>query len=321
MFGIAATTADCRRPLRRALQLILVVGAIAWLAAANPVRAQTDYTLSNVSAVFNGTPLSISGSFTEDGVPEEWLARIQVTGSVLFGPPITGEYSYGYSGSFINSPLSPAPLSRGDLVAYRGGENLQISFANKDGSTDPAVTGIIIDGITGEDPTGVAVKTGQAIYYNFSSDASAVLGGERESIKGYFGFDPLTDVEYGAEIGFGGPTHQYGGFLDAEPESSSGNVIELDFGRLDLGRITFANKLSSGDDPLALVDLTQSLGFPPDTSPTGFACPGFVGGGSCLETVPEPSSLAVLGAGLGLFLLSPLATRRKTSRLDQFPSR
>jgi hypothetical protein len=315
MFGIAATTAGCRRQLRRGLQLTLAVGAIAWLAAAIPARAQTDYTLSNVSAVFDGTPLSLSGSFTvQFGL--EWLAKIQVTGSVLFGPPITGEYSYGYSGSFINSPLSPASLTGGDLVV--GG--LHISFVNLF-SANPVVTSITINGVTGDDPTGGAVQTGQAIYYNFSSDASAVLGGERESIKGYFGFDPLTDVEYGAEIDIAGPLHQHGGFLDAEPESRSGNVIELDFGRQDLGRITFANKLSSGDDPLALVDLTQSLGFSPDPDPTGFACPGFVGFGSCFVAAPEPSSLAVLGAALGLFLLSPLAIRRKTSRCDQFPNR
>jgi hypothetical protein len=320
MFGIAATSAGCRRQLRRGLQLALAIGAVAWLGAAIPARAQTDYTLSNVSAVFDGTPLSLSGSFTVDPV-EEWLAKIQVTGSALFARPFTGEYSYGYSGSFINSPLSPASLSGGDLVVPRGSGSLQISFANKDGSTNRTVTGIIIDGIAGDDPTGVAVQTGRAIYYNFSSDASAVLGGERESIKGYFGFDPLTDVEYGAGIDFGGPTHQYGGFFDAEPESSSGNVIELDFGRLDLGRITFANKLSSGDDPLSEVDLGDSFPISPDTSPTGFVCPGSSFGISCFAAVPEPSSLAVLGAALGLFLLSPLATRRKTSRLDQFPSR
>jgi hypothetical protein len=312
MFGIAATTAGCRRQLRRHLQLTLAVGAIAWLAAADPARAQTDYRLSNVSAIFDGTPLSLSGSFTvQPGL--EWLAKIQVTGSVLFGPPITGEYSYGYSGSFINSPLSPASLSGGDLVA-RG---LQIGFSNLF-SANPVVTSIIIDGIAGDNPTGVAVQTGQAIYYNFSSDASTVLGGERYSITGNFGFDSLTDVEYGANVAFTGPAHTYGGFFDAEAESSSGNVIELDFGRQDLGRITFSNRLSSSDDSLALVDLTQSLGFPPDPDPTGYACAGF---GSCFVAVPEPSSLAVLGAALGLFLLCPLATRRKTSRWDQFPSR
>jgi hypothetical protein len=302
MFGIAATTAGCRRQLRRGLQLTLAVGAIAWLAAAIPARAQTDYTLSNVSAVFDGTPLSLSGSFTvQFGL--EWLAKIQVTGSVLFGPPITGEYSYGYSGSFINSPLSPASLTGGYLVA----EGLQIGFSNLF-SANPVITSITIKGVTGEDPTGGAVQTGQAIYYNFSSDASTVLGGEWYSISGNFGFDSLTDVEYGANVNFTGPAHRYGGSLDAEPESRSGNVIELGFSVFDTGHLTFANTLSSGDDPLAKVDLGFDFPFSPDTSPTGLVCPGF---GSCLVAVPEPSSLAVLGASLGLFLLSPLATRRK----------
>jgi hypothetical protein len=305
-----ATPAGVYRRLPGVLGRMLVVAAAAWFLAPTAARAQIDYSLSNTSAVFNGTTVLLSGSFTvQTPSVGEWLADIQVTPLPPFGGPIMmGEYSWGESGGLIYSPLSPiSPSAAGSLVAYRSGSgngsatgagSLQISFDNLF-CTNPVVTGIMIDGIVGDNPTGGAVQTGRAIYYNFSSDASAVFSGERESISGDFGFDPITDVEYGANISLSGPMHSQFGSLDAEPESSSGNVIELEFSVFDTGHITFANKLSSAPDPLSKVDLGPFSPFAPDTSPTGFACTG-----PCPVAVPEPTSLAILCAALGLFLLS-----------------
>jgi hypothetical protein len=72
----------CSLPRARGVKLTLVVAAAAWLATTTTARAQADYVLSNVSAVLNGTPVSISGSFINEG-PLEYLANIQVTRSNL----------------------------------------------------------------------------------------------------------------------------------------------------------------------------------------------------------------------------------------------
>jgi hypothetical protein len=65
MFGIDATTRDDfrRRFIRsRLIRLTLAVAAAACLVTPTASRAsgQIDYTLSNVTAVFDGTPVSIS---------------------------------------------------------------------------------------------------------------------------------------------------------------------------------------------------------------------------------------------------------------------
>jgi hypothetical protein len=70
--------------------------------------------------------------------------------------------------------------------------------------------------------------------------------------------------------------------------------------------IIFANDLSFGTDPLAEVmwgNLTV------DSAPTGFVCPSESLGASCPAAVPEPTSLTLLGAALGLFLVSSVSSR------------
>jgi hypothetical protein len=53
-----------------------VVITAAWLAAPTTARAQTDYVLSNASAVLNGMSVSISGVFAT-GNGGLWFANSQ----------------------------------------------------------------------------------------------------------------------------------------------------------------------------------------------------------------------------------------------------
>jgi hypothetical protein len=106
--------------------------------------------------------------------------------------------------------LGPAPDPIGtDFVAFQGGqlgpgvETLGINFANL--LTNPAVTSVVIGGVTGTDPTGVAVMTGEALDYSFL-DASAVLNGNPVSITGSFAYGTTTDIQYGAEMQLMGPS-------------------------------------------------------------------------------------------------------------------
>ena len=106
--------------LLRGLGFTLVV-AIGWLAAPAISRAEViDYVFSNASAVFNGTPESITGLVSIESInplPEEWFAEIQLTGPA----PYAGLYSAGLTGNFSQ------PLPGFDLVRADG---LQIRFAN-----------------------------------------------------------------------------------------------------------------------------------------------------------------------------------------------
>jgi len=165
-----------------------------------------------------------------------------------------------------------------------------------------SITSVVIDGVTGTNPTGGAVEIGQALSYQLN--ASTVLNGKRESITGGFDFDPLTDIEWGALIQFTGPAPFAGLWpFDAE-QLPVGDLVDLDLNGWDLIQIKFANDLSYGTDPLASVRFGLDA-F--DTSPTGFAV------GPPAPTVPEPTTLSVLGAALGLLLLSPWAIRRRAT--------
>jgi hypothetical protein len=305
MFGIDATTPDdVRRRLQRSLGPTLVVAATTWLATLTAARAgpETDYVLSDVSAVFDGTPVSISGSFTI-GAGEEWAAQIQLMYSGFPPVPFATNYSCNTCGGAVLSPLSVSP---GTAVAFGSdGSSIQISLANSPstiGSTVP-ITSIAITGFgttfTGTNLTGDASVVGNAPDYTFSN-ASTVLNGKREAISGYFTFDPLTDIEYIAMVNLGGIGS---GALDAEPQSPAGNVISVDFGGLNLAQFSFANPLSFGDDPLTGVGLGDGV---VGTNPTGFAV------GPPAPTVPEPSSFAILGVALGL-----LSGRRASRRACQ----
>jgi hypothetical protein len=274
--------------LLRGLGLPLAVAAAAWLAAPATSRAgiQTDYVLSNVTAVFDGTPVSISGSFILGG--GEWRAQIQVTGP----SPYAGFYSCSACES--NGILYPQFPTGANLAA--GG--LQMSFNGLGSGTNPVVTSVKINGVTGTDPTGVAVVTGRAIDYTFSN-ASAVLNGKSESITGYFTFDPLTDIEYIAILSLNGLA---GYDFDAEQLGTS--FIEVNGPLGVVTQIVFANDLSFGTDPLAEVFWGAGA---IDNAPTGVVC---AEGGACPTAAPEPTSLALLGAGLGLFLARHRGTRR-----------
>ena len=82
------------------------------------------------------------------------------------------------------------------VVASGGrGRSLQIGFTGVGGP----ITSVVINGVTGTDLTGAAVKTGQAIDYSFLN-ASTILNGTPETITGRFTFDSLTEIEYFAII-------------------------------------------------------------------------------------------------------------------------
>src|SRR5271167_540751 len=313
MFGIDETTpADLRRRSRsgflRGLKLTLVFAGAAWLAATTTARAQTDFAFSNVSAVLNGTPISINGSFTVEG-PFEYIANI----GVMAGPPYGGGYSCAscYNGTYF-IPLGVSPNS---VVAEGpGGSLIQIGFANNSstiGGTVP-ITSVAITSngttVTDSAPTGVAVVTGHAVDYTFSN-ASTVLNGTPESITGSFVFDPLTLIEYIAFVQFTGPAPYSGELYYDTEQGYFGDLINLTGPGPGDTRIDFANNLSSGTDPLASVNIYYGPSTVTDPAPTGFVCAG-ADGVSCPATAPEPTSLAILGAALGLFLLSPRVSRR-----------
>jgi hypothetical protein len=81
MFGIDALAPTASPPrlrsqLLRGFRFALVVITAAWLAAPTTARAQTDYVLSNASAVLNGMSVSISRVFAT-GNGGLWFANSQ----------------------------------------------------------------------------------------------------------------------------------------------------------------------------------------------------------------------------------------------------
>ena len=303
MFGIdAMRPTDPLRRLRspsigflRGFRLALAVVATVWLTAPTTSRAYvgppvTDFVFSNASAVLNGTPVSVSGRFAVGG--GEWFAGINVTGN----SPYAGGYSWDLPYDILNP--NPPFLSGSDLVAASDGDNvLHISVGN-----DLSLASVSITSggttVTGSAPTGGVVVTGHSIDYSFSN-ASTVLNGVSEAITGGFTFDPLTDIEYMAQLGF----NNSGGYgFDAE-YLGGGAVMESGSPQ-GLIQIGFANNLSFAADPLEYVQVVDGApGF--DPAPTGFAVPDGV-------PVPAPAIgsdpivIALIGGIFGLFLLSPI---------------
>ena len=279
---------DTRR--RCGLRCLAAVVAVAWLAAPTTARAQVDYVLSGVTANFNGTPETISGSFIVGG--GEWRAYLQVTGPM----PFAGSYSCGNClGGNILHLQDPGP----GVVGTSAFGTLQIGFTAVGGAVgdQTPITSIMIGGVTGTDLTGAAVKVGQAVEYSFLN-ASTILNGTPETITGNFIFDSLTDIEYFANIRLTGSSPYAGeSEYDAE-QGGAGNLMNT-----DALQIVFANDLpSSGVDPLLSVQFINGV---VDNAPTGFACAN-----ACVVAAPEPTSLTILSAALGMFLLGRWAVQR-----------
>ena len=177
----AMSAADRRRQPRscllRALELTLAISAVTWLAAPTTARAlalplgETDYVLSNVSAVFGGTRQSFSGIFSVRG-NEEWYAKI----------------NGGCDPNFCGGSYVRFIQIVGNTIVDG---NLAITFTS-DFSSVVSIQSTGPGGVTtGTDVTGGAVVAGYALDYAFHN-ASAVINGIPETITGDFGFDPLT---------------------------------------------------------------------------------------------------------------------------------
>jgi hypothetical protein len=185
MFATDAMAAADRRHQSRSrllgLELTLAISAAAWLAAPTAARAlpQTDYVLSNVSAVFGGTRESISGVFTV-GVGDEWYAQFDGSTCSLC---VTG-------GNIVHA----IPVNGNTIVT----DGWQITFSS-DFSSVTSIKSTVGAGITGTDVTGGAVATASPLEYTFAN-AATVLNGTPETITGHFGYDPLTLIQYGADI-------------------------------------------------------------------------------------------------------------------------
>ena len=271
------TTTGVRRGVR-----FTMVAAIVWLAASTISRAERiDYVFSNASAVLNGTPESITGLFTVDPTPQavEWYAKILLKGAA----PYAGLYSF---------TAFPLPLGEFDFV-FAGG--LGIRFANNLSFAADPLASVEINGVIDAAPSGSAVAVATPIDYVFSN-ASAVLNGTPESITGFFEFDPLTLIEYSALINLTG-SPPYAGLYISDANFTLSDFIAAAEGPAGDLFINFSNNLSSTADPLATVRTTGP--FADDPTPTGEAVP--TRGGPI--ATPEPTSLAILGTAIGLFLL------------------
>jgi hypothetical protein len=274
---------------RRGRKLILAVAGTAWLAAPAIAHAEKiDYVFSDASAVFNGTPETITGLATVDPVSRiEYYAKILLTGPA----PYAGLYS------FVADTVG-FPLFASNLIFVQG---LSIRFANDLSlSNNPLATVTINNGgpvVTDTAPTGEAQAVATPITYDLSNVSTTVFNGTPEPITGFFAYDPLTIIQYGAV--FSTPSglllNDVGPGFPRVVISGTGPVI----------RLFLADDLLVTADPLVGVLLFPSL-FPLDTAPTGEAVP--VSGGPI--ATPEPATLALLGTTIGLFLLSPGAIRR-----------
>jgi hypothetical protein len=274
---------------RRGLKLASAIAGAAWLAAPTISHAEIiDYVFSNASAVFNSIPETITGFAAVDPIVQsEYYAKIQLTGPA----PYAGLYGFMSTNGSI-------PLGASNLIVGFGASTLSIHFANDLSSGSDLLARVTIDSVTNTAPTGQAVAVAAAITYDLSNVSTTVFNGTPEPITGFFIFDPLV------------PFIQYSGVFST-PLGPCNNDEGPSFPREVIAicsdsilRLFFANDLSFAADPLARVELDTSSGVFIDTAPTGEAVP--VAGGP----IPEPTTLALLGAALGLFLLGPRPIRR-----------
>ena len=136
---------------------------------------------------------------------------------------------------------------------------------------------------------------------DYELNGSAVLNGAQETINGDFIYDPLTQLQYrGGSIQLTGPAPYAGQYICDDAFPTNGRYIDECI-VIDGAFFTFANNLGSPADfdPLVGVDINGVTST--DTT-------GGVGVGPI--SAPEPTSLAILGAALGLFLVSSWAIHR-----------
>ncbi len=153
------------------------------------------------------------------------------------------------------------------------------------------------------------------LNYVFTSNASVVLAGDTEAISGSFTFDTATITETNVTITLTGPS-PFSGTYTQGPAFDMGSNDEVlagtsvYFSLPDMG-IGFAADLNVRSDPLVAVSVESAIGTgATSTMVTGAA------------VVPEPATLALLGAALGLFLLGSRATRHdlRLHRISQLES-
>jgi len=153
------------------------------------------------------------------------------------------------------------------------------------------------------------------LNYVFTSNASVVLAGDTEAISGSFTFDTTTITETDVTVTLTGPS-PFAGTYTQGPAFDMGSNDEVlagtpvYFSLPDMG-ILFAADLNVPSDPLVSVSVESATG-------TGVTSTMVTGA----AVVPEPATLALLGAALGLFLLGSRATRhdRRLYRISQLES-
>jgi hypothetical protein len=142
-----------------------------------------------------------------------------------------------------------------------------------------------------------------AIGYGWSSDASVTINGQKYAIGAfagvsYFIYDPTTGIEWQAEFTLNGPA-PYAGSCFYDTDFAGPNFIYANCEPPNSLQtlFIFADPLGNAVDNLVSVrvPMANSVQFFPAT---GSAIPG-----GLVESVPEPSSLTLLGAALGLLLV------------------
>ena len=298
MFDAIAPTDFPRRFIRsRTIWLLrglgfTLVAVTGWLAApaishATPI----DYILSDASVILGGIPETISGSFIVDpGNQTEYGANIQITGAA----PFAGVYS-------VPSGGIPLP-SANQVVGFGNGAVLSMHFADNMSTVNNPLASVTITNngnvVSGTAPTGAAVPIAEAITYTLANVTTTVFNGTPQPVTGFFIYDPLPQIQYSAI--FSTPVGTL--FNDLAP----GFPREVISGAGPVIRLFLENDLAFAADPVIEIDLQTSSNFTRDTSPTGAVVP--IAGGPI--SAPEPTSLAILGAAIGLFLLLPWAVRR-----------